>query len=96
MASRSLWVRWSWRDLRQRWLLVTAISLVIALGTGTYAALLSTSAWRRASNDASFALVHVHDVRVRLSQGTTVDEGTLSFSGNGRIYPMPGRPGRFR
>lgn len=79
MASRSLWVRWSWRDLRQRWLLVTAISLVIALGTGTYAALLSTSAWRRQSNDASFALLHTHDVRVRLSQGTTIDEGTLAL-----------------
>jgi len=78
VGERGLWVRWSWRDLRQRWLLVAAISLVIALGTGTYAALLSTSDWRRASNDASFALLGTHDVRVRLSQGTTVDEGRLS------------------
>jgi putative ABC transport system permease protein len=58
--------------------LVAAISLVIALGTGTYAALLGTSAWRRASNDASFALLHTHDVRVRLSQGSTVAEGRLA------------------
>ena len=27
-----LWVRWSWRDLRRRWLLVTALALTIALG----------------------------------------------------------------
>jgi putative ABC transport system permease protein len=78
MSAGGLWVRWSWRDLRGRWLLVAAISMVIALGTGTYAALLSTSDWRRESNDASFALLHTHDVRVRLSQGETVDEGRLA------------------
>ena len=26
----------------------------------------------------------------------TVDDPTLTFSGNGRIYPVPGRPGQFR
>jgi putative ABC transport system permease protein len=59
-------------------MLVAAISTVIALGAGTYAALLSTSAWRRASNDASFAVVNTHDVRVRLNQGSTVPEGRLA------------------
>ena len=73
----SLWLRWSWRDLRGRWLLVTVIALVIALGTGTYAALLSTSAWRTRSNDASFALLHTHDLRAALATGTTVPEGRL-------------------
>jgi putative ABC transport system permease protein len=73
-----LWVRWSWRDLRRRWVLVTAIALVIALGTGTYASLLSTSAWRRQSNDASFALLHTHDLRVTLPQGGTTTEGRLA------------------
>ena len=72
-----LWVRWSWRDLRRRWLLVTAIALVIALGSGTYASLLSTSAWRTQSNDASFALLHTHDLRVALPPGSTTDEGRL-------------------
>ena len=73
-----LWLRWSGRDLRQRWPVVTAIALVIALGTGTYAALLSTSAWRTQSNDASFALLHVHDLRVTLAEGTTTSEGKLA------------------
>src|SRR5215831_16368620 len=76
-ARWGLWVRWTWRDLRGRWLLVTVIALVIALGTGTYAALLSTSAWRTRSNDASFALLHVHDLRVALSPGSTVPGGSL-------------------
>ncbi len=74
----ALWLRWSWRDLRRRWLLVATIALVIALGTGTYAALLSTSEWRRQSNDASFTLLHTHDLRVRLTPGTSVAEGTLA------------------
>jgi putative ABC transport system permease protein len=77
MSSWALWLRWSWRDLRARWAQVFALALVIALGTGTYAALLSTSAWRTQSNDASFALLHVHDLRVALSPGSTVPEGSL-------------------
>lgn len=77
-AGRALWLRWSWRDLRSRWPLVCVIALVIALGTGTYAALLSTSAWRTRSNDASFALLHTHDLRVALAKGSTVPEGYLT------------------
>ena len=72
-----MWLRWSWRDLRQRWLLVTSISLVMALGTGSYAALTGTSEWRRQSNDASFAAVGMHDLRVALNPGTTADRGRL-------------------
>jgi putative ABC transport system permease protein len=77
MSSRALWLRWSWRDLRARWAQVFALALVIALGTGTYAALLSTSAWRTQSNDASFTLLKVHDLRVALAPGSTVPEGSL-------------------
>jgi putative ABC transport system permease protein len=76
-SRRDLWLRWSWRDLRGRWPLVAVIALVIALGTGTYAALLSTSAWRTRSNDASFALLHTHDLRAALAAGSTVPEGRL-------------------
>ncbi len=77
MAQTGLWIRWSWRDLRRRWPVVTAIALVIALGTGTYAGLLGTSAWRTQSNDESFALLHTHDLRVALPSGSTADEGSL-------------------
>src|SRR6185437_3495142 len=76
-SSRVLWLRWSWRDLRARWVQVCALAAVIALGTGSYAALLSTSAWRTQSNDASFALLHTHDLRVALAAGSTVRQGSL-------------------
>jgi putative ABC transport system permease protein len=73
-----LWLRWIGRDLRHRWLLVTAIALVLALGTGTYAALSSTGEWRTQSNDASFALLRLHDVEVSLTPGAVLPEGALA------------------
>lgn len=71
------WIRWSLRDLRAHWVAVVAIAVVIAIGTGVYAGLSSTSTWRRLSNDASFAAGHLHDLRVTTAPGTFVDEGRL-------------------
>ncbi|HEU4910876.1 MAG TPA: FtsX-like permease family protein [Actinomycetes bacterium] len=72
-----LWVRWSGRDLRRRWVLVVAIAMVIAIGTGAYAAFTGSATWRRVSNDQSFASLNTHDLKVRLSAGTTAAEGAL-------------------
>jgi len=72
-----LWLRWSWRDIRAHWIQVAAIALVIALGTGTYAGLGSVARWRQASADVSYELVGFHDVEVRLSSGSFVDNGAL-------------------
>ncbi len=47
--------RWSWRDLRSRWVPVTALAFIIALGTGAFAGLGGTTDWRIRSNDASYA-----------------------------------------
>jgi putative ABC transport system permease protein len=80
-----LWLRWSWRDLRQRWLLVTAIAAIIALGTGATAGLGSTAAWRRQSNDESFGQLRMHDLRVTLPQGATVAAGSLAA----RVLELP-------
>ena len=44
------WIRWSWRDLRKRWLLVAAIALTIGIGTGAYGGLTSTFKNRPANN----------------------------------------------
>lgn len=44
MSMRGLWLRWSWRDLRRRWLMVSAIALIIAIGTGVYAGFTSMAA----------------------------------------------------
>lgn len=77
MRNLAFWIRWSWRDLRERWLLVSAIALTIGIGTGAYAGLTSTSAWRHAANDASYAAARMFDVRVRLGSGNTVPAGRL-------------------
>ncbi|MGD9998167.1 MAG: FtsX-like permease family protein [Ilumatobacteraceae bacterium] len=71
------WMRWSLRDLRAHWVAVLAIAVVIAIGTGVYAGLSSTSTWRRLSNDASFAAGNLHDLRVTTTPGRFVDEGSL-------------------
>ncbi len=70
-----MWLRWSWRDLRQHWVSVAAIALVLAIGTGLYAGLSSTSRWRELSNDASFAAGNMHELRATTSPGTFLGEG---------------------
>jgi putative ABC transport system permease protein len=81
--SARLWLRWSWRDLRQHWRLVAALALVISLGTGAYAGLGGTTAWRLASNDASYSALHMHDLRVRLPDGGFVRAGVLDDAVHG-------------
>ncbi|MGW2524631.1 ABC transporter permease [Streptomyces sp. NPDC001617] len=80
MSSRLIWLRWSWRDLRQRWVLVLAIALTIALGTGAYAGFTGTADWRTRSYDASYAKLDMHDVRVTLTKGTTAPAGILGIA----------------
>lgn len=71
------WLRWSLRDLRSRWVQVTAIAIVVALGTGTYAGLTASAESRRVSYDASYRATNAHDLLVSLAQGTTVDDAGL-------------------
>ncbi len=73
----SWWLRWSWRDFRAHWVAVIAIAFVLAIGTGVYAGLGSTGEWRRQSNDASFAALEMHDLRLTLSPGTFIEQGEL-------------------
>lgn len=67
------WLRWTARDLRVRWPQVAAI----AVGTGVSAGLGSMTAWRQVSYDESYSLLHAHDIRVDLPDGSTVQAGTL-------------------
>ena len=78
MGGLGFWLRWSLRDLRRRWLLVTAISLVMAIGVGLYTGLGSLETWRLASNDASFARLNVHDFEISLAEGARADRGELA------------------
>lgn len=66
------WLRWAGRDLRQRWLQVSAIALIIALGTGIYAGLGGQEAWRVASLDASYDALNAYDLRLSLTTGSHV------------------------
>ncbi len=77
MKNGLLWLRWSWRDLRRRWLQVLAVALIIALGTGTYSGLISTSPWRRDSNDASYARLNMYDLRLSLTEGSYLNRDDL-------------------
>lgn len=70
-------LRWAARDLRRRWVQVVAIALIIAIGTGVYAGLGGTSTWRRQSNDESFALLHMYDLRVTAAEGADAATGEM-------------------
>lgn len=77
MLNWRLWLRWSWRDLRARWIQVAAIALIIALGTGMYAGLGSNKHWRKLSYDASYAALNMYDLRLKLTEGSYVSAERL-------------------
>jgi putative ABC transport system permease protein len=62
---------------------VTAIALVIAIGTGLTAGLGSIGSWRVTSLDASTELLHAHDLRVTLTEGSFVPAGSLVAAARG-------------
>ncbi len=74
----TLWLRWSWRDLKRRWVQLIITALVIALGTGLFAGLSSVSRWRTQSNEDSFAITLYHDLRVSLGAGHFLPQGALA------------------
>ena len=75
---RAIWWRWAWRDLRQHAVQIASIGVVVAIGTGLFAGLSSTARWRTLSNDASFAVLHMHDLHVALQLGTFAPAGALA------------------
>ncbi len=70
-------LRWSVRDLRRHWLQVVSIALIIAVGTGVFAALGSTAMWRRESNNASFELLKMYDLRIKTADGVDAAAGSM-------------------
>ena len=77
MKNWTLWLRWSWRDLRARWLQVVAIALIIALGTGVFAGLGGQKSWRIKSLDKSYAMLNAYDLRMQLADGSYIDQAQL-------------------
>lgn len=78
MGRLSFWLRWSLRHLKTRWVQVAVIAMVIAIGTGVYAGLSSTSSWRRITYDQNYAALNTHDLHVILSDGSFVSQGELA------------------
>lgn len=78
MGSLRFWLRWSWRDWRARWVQIAVISLTIALGSGGYAGMLSMMEWRQQSHESAAATLNMYDLRVRLTTGSFVSQGSLA------------------
>jgi putative ABC transport system permease protein len=70
----TFWLRWSWRDLRARWLQVLAISIIIALGTGVFAGLGGQTVWRLDALDTGVERLNMHDLKMELADGSYVDQ----------------------
>ncbi|MEZ5135209.1 MAG: FtsX-like permease family protein [Acidimicrobiales bacterium] len=83
----ALWLRWTWRDLRQRWVQVLAIATIIAIGSGVYAGLSSQTAWRRQSYPASYAALASHDLLVETAEGTDTTAGSLRGAVDAMAHP---------
>ncbi|MGB9357042.1 MAG: FtsX-like permease family protein [Acidimicrobiia bacterium] len=77
MKSFSMWMKWSWRDLRSRWVQVVVIALIIALGVGAYSGLSSMTRWRKITADHAYEMLNMYDLRVELADGSAVDEGEM-------------------
>lgn len=77
MKNWRLWLRWSWRDLRARWLQVAAIALIIALGTGVFAGLSGQKKWRIDSYNLSYTRLHMYDLKLTLASGSYLDGNRL-------------------
>ena len=78
MQAVFFWLRWSWRDLRARWLSVVVIAMIIALGSGVYAGLGSSTPWRIKAMNDGFARLNMFDLHVKFSGSSFVDETTLN------------------
>jgi putative ABC transport system permease protein len=83
MINMRLWLRWSWRDLRARWLQVVAIALIIALGTGVFAGFGGQETWRVNSLDQSFERLAMYDLRMKLADGSYLEGDQLQAALDG-------------
>ena len=70
MTNMNFWLRWSWRDLRARWVQVLVIALIIAIGTGVCAGLWGQKKWRYDSADMSYGRLHMYDLRIDFASGS--------------------------
>jgi hypothetical protein len=74
---RALWLRWTLRDLRGRWVQVLATALILSVGVGAFSGLGGLQRWREASADLSLTRSRAHDLRADLPDGAYVRAGAL-------------------
>jgi putative ABC transport system permease protein len=64
--------------MRERWLQVVGISLIIALGVAVYGGLASTIPWRLTSFEKSYEMLSMFDVKLELTPGSYLDAEQLA------------------
>ena len=79
----ALRLRWAFRDAKSRWVQVAGIALMIAIGTGLFAGLSSFTHWRIISNEESFQLTNMYDIRALLGGDTFLSQGSLAAIAEG-------------
>jgi putative ABC transport system permease protein len=72
-----LW-KWSLRDLRQRWMQVVGISVIIALGVAVFSGLGSATPWRTKQLDESYAILNMFDLKMMLTPGSYLEADELA------------------
>lgn len=72
-----LW-KWSLRDIREHWMQVVGISIIIALGVALSSGLGSSVPWRVKSFERSYAMLRMFDVKLELTQGSYLEAERLA------------------
>lgn len=77
MRRVQFWLRWSWRDLKARWLQVLAIGIIIALGTGVFSGFGGQEKRRINSLNESYDRLNTYDLRMTLTDGSYLEKASL-------------------
>lgn len=67
-----LW-KWTLRDMRERWMQVVGIALIIAFGVAVSSGLGSSIPWRTKSFEKSYEMLNMFDVKLELTPGSYLD-----------------------
>jgi putative ABC transport system permease protein len=71
-----LW-KWTLRDMRERWMQVVGIALIIAFGVAVSSGLGSSIPWRIKSFKKSYEMLNMFDVKLELTPGSYLDAERL-------------------
>jgi len=69
--------KWTLRDMRERWMQVVGIALIIAFGVAVSSGLGSSIPWRIKSFEKSYEMLNMFDVKLELTSGSYLDAERL-------------------